>query len=96
MTDEDQGRLVLRAQAGDARAFDELLRRHERPLFRHIFRLLGDEDRAYEVLQQTFLVLVRNIRRLRSRESFRPWAYGVATRVPPVAVATSLVARGAR
>ena len=78
---EPEPKLVLLAQAGDHEAFDVLLRRYEKPLFRHIHRMLQDEDACYEALQETYLVIVRNIRKLRSRKSFRPWAYGVATRV---------------
>ncbi len=74
-------RLVLRAQAGDAAAFDQLLRRYEKPLYRHIYRMLHDEQASYEALQETYLAIVRSIRKLRSRSAFRPWAYGVATRV---------------
>jgi RNA polymerase sigma-70 factor (ECF subfamily) len=73
-------RLVLRAQAGDPLALDELLRRYERPLFRHIQRLTRDEAASYDALQETYLAILRSIRKLRSRASFRPWAYGVATR----------------
>jgi RNA polymerase sigma-70 factor (ECF subfamily) len=72
--------LVLRAQTGDARAFDALLRRYEAPLYRHICRLQGDPEAAYEILQETYLNIVRCIGDLERRESFRPWAYGVATR----------------
>jgi RNA polymerase sigma-70 factor (ECF subfamily) len=78
--DEPEEKLVLLAQAGDQEAFDTLLRRYEKPLFRHIHRMLGDEDACYEALQETYLAIVRSIRKLRSRRSFRPWAYGVATR----------------
>jgi RNA polymerase sigma factor (sigma-70 family) len=78
--DHDEDRLVLRAQAGDAAAFDELLRRYERPLFRHIYRMMRDEDASYDALQDTYIAILRSIRKLRSRASFRPWAYGVATR----------------
>lgn len=78
---EDEERLVLLAQSGDQRAFDALLRRYERPLFRHIHRMLGNEEACYEALQETYVVIVRSIRKLRSRSNFRPWAYGVATRV---------------
>jgi RNA polymerase sigma-70 factor, ECF subfamily len=80
MTD-DEARLVLRAQAGDAHAFDQLIRRYERPLFRHIHLMVADEELCYEVLQETYIQIVRSIRKLRSRDSFRPWTYGVATRV---------------
>jgi hypothetical protein len=74
--DIPEQRLVLRAQAGDAVAFDQLLRRYEQPLYRHITRMLHDEQASYEALQETYLAIVRSIRKLRSRSSFRPWAYG--------------------
>jgi len=35
----DLERLVLQAQSGDARAFDRLLRLHEKELFRHVLRM---------------------------------------------------------
>ena len=73
-------RLVLRAQAGDPLALDELLRRYERPLFRHIYRLTRDEAASYDTLQDSYIAILRSIRKLRSSASFRPWAYGVATR----------------
>ena len=77
----DHERLVLQAQSGDARALDRLLRHHEKELFRHVMRMTHDEQLAYEALQETYLVIVRSIRKLRSRKHFRAWAYGVATRV---------------
>ena len=79
--DDDEERLVLLAQSGDHRAFDTLLRKYEQPLFRHIHRMVGAEDAAYEALQETYLTMVRSIRKLQSRKHFRAWAYGVATRV---------------
>lgn len=77
----DEERLVLLAQAGDQRAFDALLRRYERPLFRHIHRMLENEEACYEALQETYITILKSIRKLRSRQHFRAWAYGVATRV---------------
>lgn len=77
----DEERLILLAQSGDQQAFDALLRRYERPLFRHIHRMLDNEDACYEALQETYIAIVKSIRKLRSRQHFRPWAYGVATRV---------------
>jgi RNA polymerase sigma-70 factor (ECF subfamily) len=79
--DKSEDRLVLLAQAGDHHAFDELLKRYERPLFRHLCRMTGQEDAAYDALQETYIAIVRSIRKLRSRSSFKPWAFGVATRV---------------
>ena len=77
---EPEERLVLRAQAGDTTAFDSLLRRYEKPLFRHAFRMIGDVDGSYDALQESYVAIFRSIRNLRSRKSFRAWAYGVTTR----------------
>lgn len=79
--DATEQRLVLRVQAGDVTAFDQLLRRHERELFRHVHHMVRDEETAYEVLQETYVAIFRSIRKLRSRAKFRAWCYGVATRV---------------
>jgi RNA polymerase sigma-70 factor (ECF subfamily) len=78
---DDETRLVLRAQAGDQRALDALLRRHEQGLLRHVHRMLRDEEAAYDALQETYLVVCRCLANLRERSSFRPWLYGVATRI---------------
>lgn len=81
MTPVEEHTLIGEAQRGDLQALDELLRRYERPLFRHVHRMMKTEDQAYDALQQTFLVIAKSISRLRRRDLFRPWAYGVATRI---------------
>ncbi len=78
---KEEARLVLKAQEGDLTSVDRLLRLHQRPLFRHIYRMLRSEDDAYDALQQTFVIVVKNLRSLRKREMFRPYAFGVSTRV---------------
>jgi len=80
MADEEHW-LVLKAQEGCPKSFDQLLARHEKPVFRHVHRMVRSDDDAYDALQQTFLTVVKSIRQLRQRESFRPWLFGVATRV---------------
>ena len=77
----DEARWVFKAQAGDRSALDQLLRQHEIPLLRHVYRVIGDEPAAYDALQETFIVVAKNIQRLRVREKFKAWLFGVATRV---------------
>ena len=71
--------LVLRCQEGDAAAFEELLERWQDRLWRHAWRLTGDEDAAWDAMQETWLNISRDIRRLRSPAAFRAWAYRIAT-----------------
>jgi RNA polymerase sigma-70 factor (ECF subfamily) len=45
-SDEDW---VRRAQAGDSKAFSELVRRHQDRIYRYLLRMLGSHDDALEL-----------------------------------------------
>ncbi len=72
--------LVLRSQSGDKEALDELLRSAQRPLYRYIFRLTGDETLAEDILQEVFVIIYRKIGWLDDPKFFWPWAYRIASR----------------
>jgi RNA polymerase sigma-70 factor (ECF subfamily) len=75
----DQERLwVLRAQRGDVEAFRLLVERHDRRLLYFVLRLLPNRDRALDILQDTWLTLVRRLANLRSPDAFRVWLYQIA------------------
>ncbi len=71
---------VLRAQSGDQEALDELLEAVQEPLYRYIFRLVGERTLAEDILQEVFIRIYRKLRWLREPELFRPWAYRIASR----------------
>ena len=75
---ESDERLMLRFQAGDVRAFEELVRRHRTPIFSFLLRLTGDRGRAEDLCQETFLRAVRAAERWEPRALFRTWLYAVA------------------
>lgn len=79
-TDIEDQLLVMDAQDGDRRALDRLVDRWQRRLWRHALRLTGDEQAAWDVTQQTWLGIVRGLRRLEDPARFRAWAYRIATR----------------
>jgi DNA-directed RNA polymerase specialized sigma24 family protein len=54
-------RWVLRAQSGDAEALDALLGGVQEPLYRYIFRLVGDPHLARDVLQDVFVLIIRKL-----------------------------------
>ncbi len=72
--------LVLRAQAGDREALDELFKFVQEPLYRYIVSLVGSRTLAEDILQEVFILIYRKLRWLREPEVFRPWAYRIATR----------------
>ena len=77
-------RLVLLAQQGDRQALDLLLRAAQASLHRYIASLVGGPDRsgglAEDVLQETFLRIVRKLRWLDEPLYFRAWAFRIASR----------------
>jgi len=70
--------LVLRYQAGDATALEELVERHYGPLLYFVRRMLGSSADAEDVLQDTWLAVLRNLRKLRNPEAFSAWLYRIA------------------
>lgn len=53
--------LVLRTKRGDPSAIEEIVRHWERQLFYYIRGLVGKEQDAWDVLQETWLRVVRDI-----------------------------------
>ena len=76
--EESEPSLILAARAGDARAFESLLRRHEARVLR-VLRLLGvpASDRE-DVAQNVFLRLFRGLDGFQAGRPFASWVYKVA------------------
>lgn len=73
----DEG-LMLAFKAGDARAFESLVRRHRTPVFNFILRYTGHRARAEDVLQETWLKVVRSAREYEPKAKFTTWLYTIA------------------
>lgn len=71
---------MLKAQAGDVDALDQLLRSVHAPLLRFVTRMTGDRAAAEDVLQDAMLTIARKLEWLDRPEAFRPWAYRIAAR----------------
>ena len=71
---------MLRCRRGDSRAFRELVEVFEKRIFYYLRRLTDDEQEAWDLLQQTWLKVLRGIRSLRDPRRFKSWLYTVARR----------------
>jgi len=65
--------LVRRFQAGEDRAFDELVQTHRREIYRLAYRLLGNHADADDLTQDAFLRVYQSLARFRGESSFRTW-----------------------
>jgi RNA polymerase sigma-70 factor (ECF subfamily) len=69
---------VARARSGDERAFQALVERHSRSLFRLAFRMTGNEHDAEDVVQETFLKAYKRLDQFEDRANFGSWLYRIA------------------
>jgi RNA polymerase sigma-70 factor, ECF subfamily len=70
--------LVTRAQAGETRAFDELVNRYADKVHRLAFKVLRHEEDAADALQDAFLSAYRNLGRFKGESTFSTWLYRIA------------------
>ncbi len=82
MEEKERAReLMLRLQKGDEQAFTEIVQGHERMVLNFAFRYLGDERRAEDVAQETFIRVYRARHKWRPEATFRTWLLTITTRL---------------
>lgn len=72
--------LVVRAQDGDAPAFERLVRSYEKELLRLGFRMLSDVGEAQDAVQESLVLAWRKLPTLRDPQAFHAWIYQLMTR----------------
>jgi RNA polymerase sigma-70 factor (ECF subfamily) len=70
--------LVLRCKQGQKCAFEELIRMWEQRLFYYIRRIVDDEQEAWQILQETWVKVLRGIWKLREPRKAPSWLYSIA------------------
>jgi RNA polymerase sigma-70 factor (ECF subfamily) len=75
--DDPDGTLVIRAQAGNREAFEELVRRHADRLYAVVRGSGLSSDAAHEVTQESFLRAWRSIGSFRGDARFLTWLYRI-------------------
>ncbi len=75
---EEDSRILRGLRAGIEEAYEELIERYEQQLYGMIFRLLGNQMDAADVVQEVFLKVFRTINSFREQSSLRTWIYRIA------------------
>lgn len=90
-TTPEERALVLRAQDGEAAAFEQLVDLHQGRLFRIAFMVVGDRQDAEDVVQESLVLAWRRLHLLEDPAAFRGWVAQICSRR-----ATDVVRRLAR
>jgi RNA polymerase sigma-70 factor (ECF subfamily) len=75
ITDEH---LFARFIEGDENAFNELVERYYRQIYRFLVRFTGQEHLAEDLIQEVFVKLYKAAATFDSSKRFRPWIYQIA------------------
>jgi RNA polymerase sigma-70 factor (ECF subfamily) len=78
LRDEADEALMLRYQQGDVAAFELLLTRHRKPVFNFILRFVGSKELAEDLLQETFLRVIKGAANYKQQAKFTTWLYTIA------------------
>lgn len=76
----DEG-LMLDFQSGSREAFEELFARYRGPLYGFFRRRLQTAERAEDLIQETFLAVIRAASRYQPRAQVRTYLYGIALKL---------------
>ena len=74
---QDSG-LVERYLAGDMTAFDEIMIRYERQIYRVCYRFVENRDDAMDLAQEVFIKAFEHLASFRRESSLKTWLYRIA------------------
>ncbi len=71
--------LVAQFIDGQSFRFNELVQRYSPRLLNFVFRVIGDRERAEDLVQETFVRVYRHIKRFDQEKKFSTWIYTIAS-----------------
>jgi RNA polymerase sigma factor (sigma-70 family) len=75
---EEERALVKRAQGGDLRAYDDLVRRFQQRIYGTIYQMTSNHEDANDLAQETFIKAYQAIHSFKGDSSFFTWLYRIA------------------
>ncbi len=81
ITLKDEELMISLVEKGDLSAFEELLKRYEKPLFGYISKYMNNFHIAQDLFQETFYRIFKHRKSFNNSLSFSTWAYRIATNV---------------
>jgi RNA polymerase sigma-70 factor (ECF subfamily) len=76
--EDPDAELTAHARAGNLEAFEELIRRHSRLVYRALTAILGNQDHAQDAMQDVMLSAYEHIAGFQSRSKFSTWLVSIA------------------
>lgn len=78
MNHDQDAELVERYLTGDTAAFDEIMIRYERQIYRICYRFVENRDDAMDLAQEVFIKAFEHLATFRRESSLKTWLYRIA------------------
>jgi RNA polymerase sigma-70 factor, ECF subfamily len=76
--EDPDAELAAQARAGSLEAFEELIRRHSRLVYRALVAILGNQDHAQDAMQDVMLSAYQHVSGFQARSKFSTWLVSIA------------------
>jgi RNA polymerase sigma-70 factor (ECF subfamily) len=74
----EEKELVKLAQTGDRKAMSELVKSHEQTVYNFAFKICRDKEKAENIMQETFLSMIKNLSQFSGESKLSTWLYRIA------------------
>ncbi|MCP4259306.1 MAG: RNA polymerase sigma factor [Planctomycetes bacterium] len=71
--------LVMDCQSGRVKAMEILVSRWQKRLWRYAYNLTGNSEASWDITQESWLSIIKGIRKLHDPARFKAWAYRITT-----------------
>lgn len=78
---QSDNQLIHKAQKGDNKAFEELVKRYDKLVLNIAYAYRNDKDDADDIYQEVFLRVFKGLKNFQSRSKFSTWLYRIAVNV---------------
>lgn len=78
MFEKTDEQLIHKALQGSKKAWLNLLKRYEQPIYNYGIRMTGNRDDAQDLMQEVFVSVFRNLSNYRGEGSFKGWLFKIA------------------
>jgi RNA polymerase sigma-70 factor (ECF subfamily) len=71
--------LVMDCQSGSVKALEMLVSRWQKRLWQYAYNLTGNSEAAWDITQESWLAIIKGLRKLHDPANFKAWAYRITT-----------------
>ena len=71
--------LVMDCQRGRVKAMEILVSRWQKRLWQYAYKLTGNVEASWDITQESWLSIIKGLRKLRDPANFKAWAYKITT-----------------